>query len=92
LDNEKKRHAKTTTSRNAILKIRRACTRVDTIGNEDIYKEIRMFSINGRIRRYTQNGLQHVERMKEGRVPKQALWYRPKGRRNPDRPPRRWNS
>jgi hypothetical protein len=25
-------------------------------------------------------------------VPKQASWYRPKGRRNPNRPCRRWNS
>jgi hypothetical protein len=33
-----------------------------------------------------------MERTEEGRVPKLALWYRPKGRRDPDRPRRRWNS
>jgi hypothetical protein len=30
--------------------------------------------------------------MEEGRVPKQDLWYRPKGRRDSGRPRRRWNS
>jgi hypothetical protein len=33
-----------------------------------------------------------VERIEEGRVPKQALWYRPNGRRDPGRPCTRWNS
>jgi predicted nucleic acid-binding Zn-ribbon protein len=67
-------------------------TRLDKIRNEDIRKELRVFSINDRIRRYRQDSLEHVERMEEGRVPKQALWYRTKGRRDPDRPRRRWNS
>jgi hypothetical protein len=30
--------------------------------------------------------------MEEGRVPKQALWFKPKGRRNLGRPHRKWNS
>jgi hypothetical protein len=51
-----------------------------------------VFSVNDRIRRYRQDWLEHAERMEEGRVPKQALWYRPKGRRDPGRPCRRWNS
>jgi hypothetical protein len=68
------------------------CTRLDKIRNEDIRKELGVFSINDRIRRYRQDWLEHVERMEEGRVPKQTLWYRPKGRRDPGRPRRRWNS
>jgi hypothetical protein len=67
-------------------------TRLDKTRNEDIRKELGVFSINYRIGRYRQDWLEHVERMEEGRVPKQALWYRPKGRRYPDRPRRRWNS
>jgi hypothetical protein len=51
-----------------------------------------VFSTNNRIRRYRQDWLEHVERMEGGRVPKQALWYRPRGRRDPGRPRRRWNS
>jgi hypothetical protein len=70
----------------------RGCTRLDKISNEDIRKELGVFLINDRIRRYRQDWLEHVERMEEGRVPKQALWYRPKGRRDPGRPRRRWNS
>jgi hypothetical protein len=30
--------------------------------------------------------------MEEGRVPKQRLWFKPKGRKNPGRSHRRWNS
>ena len=34
--------------------------------------------------------LQHVQRMDTNRIPKQALQYRPKGRRNIGRPRKRW--
>ena len=34
--------------------------------------------------------LQHVQRMDTSRIPKQALRYRPKGRRNIARPKKRW--
>jgi hypothetical protein len=70
----------------------KGCTRLDKIGNEDKRKELGVFSINDRIRSYKQHWLEHVERMEEGRAPKQALWYRPKGRRDPGRPRSRWNS
>jgi hypothetical protein len=60
--------------------------------NEYLRKEIGVSLINDRIRRYRQDWLQHVERMQEGRMPKQALWYTPKGRRDPGRTRRRWNS
>jgi hypothetical protein len=45
-----------------------------------------VFSLNGRIRTQTQDWLEHVKWVEEGRVPKQALWYRSKGRRNSGRP------
>jgi hypothetical protein len=51
-----------------------------------------MFSNNDGIRRYIQDWLEHVEMMEEGRVLKQALWYRPKGRGEPGKPRRSWNS
>jgi hypothetical protein len=70
----------------------KGCTRLDKIRNEDVRKELGVFSINDGIRRYRQDWLEDVERMEEGRGPKQALWYRPKGRRDPDRPRRRWIS
>ena len=34
--------------------------------------------------------LQHVQRMETSRLPKQALQYKPKGRRNIGRPRKRW--
>jgi hypothetical protein len=67
-------------------------TRLDKIRNEDIREKLGVFSINDRIRRYRKDWLGHLERMEEGRVPKLALWYRSKGRRDPGRPCRRWNS
>jgi hypothetical protein len=69
----------------------KGCTRLDKIRKEDIRKELGVFSINDRIRRYKQDWLEYVDRI-EGRVLKQALWYRPKERRDPGRPRRRWNS
>jgi hypothetical protein len=61
-------------------------TRLNKIRNEEMWKELGVFSINDRIRRYRQDWLEHVEMMEEGRGLKQALWYRPKGRRDPGRP------
>jgi len=39
---------------------------------------------------YQKKWLQHVQRMDTNRIPKQALQYRPKGRRNIGRPKKRW--
>jgi NADH/NAD ratio-sensing transcriptional regulator Rex len=41
-------------------------SRLDNIRKCDIRKDLRVFSMNARIRRYTQNWLEHVERMEEG--------------------------
>lgn len=40
--------------------------------------------MNDKIRIYRQNWLKLVERLK-GQVPKQDLWYKPKGKRDPGR-------
>jgi len=40
--------------------------------------------------RYRENWLQHVQRMDTNRIPKQALQYKSKGRRNIERPRKRW--
>ena len=37
-----------------------------------------------------QNLLQHVQRMDTNRLPKEALQYKPKGRKNIARPRKRW--
>jgi len=42
------------------------------------------------IKQYQEKWLQHVQRMDRNRIPKQALRYRPKGRRSIGRPKKRW--
>ena len=42
------------------------------------------------IKQYQEKWLQHVQRMDTKRIPKQALQYKRKGRRNRGRPRRRW--
>ena len=42
------------------------------------------------IKQYQKKWLQHVQRMNTNRLPKLALQYKPKGRRNVGRPRKRW--
>jgi len=41
-------------------------------------------------KQHQEKWLQHVQRMGTDRLPKQALQYKPKGRRNIGRPRKRW--
>ena len=50
-------------------------------GAQNIVKEIKQ---------YQEKWLQHVKRMDTNRLPKQALQYKPNGRRNIGRPRKRW--
>jgi hypothetical protein len=43
-----------------------------------------------KIKQYQRQHLQHVERMGTDRTPKEALKYRPKGKRSIGRPTERW--
>jgi len=56
------------------------CTREKT-GVQNIVKEIKQ---------YQKKWLQHVQMMDTNRLPRQALKYRPEGRRNIGRPKKRW--
>jgi len=51
------------------------------MGAENIVREIKQ---------YQKKWLQNVQRMDTNRLPKQALQYKPKGRRNIGRPRKRW--
>jgi len=42
------------------------------------------------IKQYQKKWPQHVQMMNRNKIPKQALQYRPKGRRNIGRPKKRW--
>jgi len=56
------------------------CIRGKT-GAQNIVKEIKQ---------YQKKWLQHVQRMDRNRLPRQALIYRPQGRRKIGRPKKRW--
>ena len=57
------------------------CIRGKKTGAQNIVKEIKQ---------YHEKWLQHIQRMDTNRIPKQALQYKPKGRRNIERPKKRW--
>ena len=57
------------------------CIRGKRTGAQNIVKEIKQ---------YQKKWLQHVQRMDTNRLPRQALKYRPEGRRNIGRPKKRW--
>jgi len=42
------------------------------------------------IKQYQKKWLQHLQRMDTNRMPREALRYRPEGRRNVERPKKRW--
>ena len=44
----------------------------------------------GKKKQYQKKWLQHVQRIDTNRIPKQALQYKPKERRNIGRPRKRW--
>jgi hypothetical protein len=56
----------------------KGCTRLDKTRNKGIRKELGVFSMNGRISKFRQDWLQHVERMEEGQVPSRFFGMGPK--------------
>jgi len=63
-----------------LYKEKNQCIRGKT-GAQNIVKEIKQ---------YQEKWLQQVQRMDINRLPKQALLYKPKGRKNVGRPRKRW--
>ena len=70
----------TLTWNNKLDKEKNQCIRQKT-GAHNILKEIKQ---------YQEKRLQHVQRMDANRIPRQALQYKQKGRRNIGRPRKRW--
>jgi len=63
---------------------------LDKEKNQSIREKTGAQNIVQEIKQYQKKWLQHVQRMYTNRIPKQALRYRPKGRRNIGRPKKRW--
>jgi hypothetical protein len=65
-------------------------TKLDKEKYQSIREKLGVQNIVKEIKQYQQNWLQHVQRMDTNRIPKQALQYKPKGRRDTERPRKRW--
>ena len=65
-------------------------TKLDKEKNQCIRQKMGVQNIVKEIKQYQKKWLQHVQRMDTNRLPKQALQYKPKGRRNIGRPRKRW--
>ena len=70
----------TLTRNNKLDKEKNQCIR-ETTGAQNIVQEIKQ---------YQKKWLKHVQRMDTNRIPRQAVKYRPEGRRNVGRPKKRW--
>ena len=65
-------------------------TRLDKIRSEVIRKELEISGIQNVRSKHKQNWINHLERMDNTRLPKHALNYKPRGRRDRRRPRKRW--
>jgi hypothetical protein len=64
--------------------------KLDKEKSQCIREKTRAQNIVKEIKQYQIKWLQHVQIMDINRLPKQALQYKPKGRRNVGRPRKRW--
>ena len=65
-------------------------TRLDKIRSEVIRKQLEISGIQDVKSKYKQNWINHLERTDNTRLPKHALNYKPRGRRDRGRPRKRW--
>ena len=65
-------------------------TRLDKIRGEVIIKELEISGIQDARLKYKQNWINYLERMDNTRLPKHALNYEPRGRRDRGPPKKRW--
>jgi len=65
-------------------------TRLDKIRSEVIRKELEISGIQDVRFKYKQNWINHLERMDNSRLPKHALKYKSRRRRDHGRPRKRW--
>ena len=66
------------------------CTRLDKARSQDIRQELEISGIQDVRLKYKQNWTDHLVRMDNTRLPKHALTYKPRGRRDRGRPRKRW--
>jgi len=67
-------------------------TRPDKIRSDVIRKELEISGIQDVRAKYRQNWINHLERMDNNRLLKNALKYKPRGKRYRGRPGKRWQT
>jgi len=67
-------------------------TKLDKEKDQCIREKTGAQNIVNEIKQHHKKWLQHLQRMDTNRILKQALQYRPKGRRNIGRPKKRWSN
>jgi len=65
-------------------------TRLDKIRSEVMRKELEIFGIQDVRLKHKQNWINHLEKVDNTRLPKHALNYKPRERRDRGRPRKRW--
>jgi hypothetical protein len=65
-------------------------TKLDKEKNQCIREKTGAENIVKKIKQKEEKWLQHIQRMDTNTIPKQALQYKPKGRRHIGRPRQRW--
>jgi hypothetical protein len=72
------------------LRTVKGCTRLDQIRNEDIRNELGISPLSENIIEFRNKCKAHLQRMQHTRIPLQAHKYQPSGKRDINRPRRRW--
>ncbi|KAJ4431868.1 hypothetical protein ANN_20474 [Periplaneta americana] len=65
-------------------------TKWDHKHNEDVMEELQLEPVINHVKRYQNNWINHLHRMRRDRIPKIMLHYRPNGKRSLGRPKKRW--
>jgi hypothetical protein len=81
----RKRLEQNSSGRDKYLRTVKGCTRLDRIRNEDIRNEL-----GEKIIEYRNKWKAHLQRMEHTRIPLPAYKCQPSGKRDIDRPRRRW--
>jgi hypothetical protein len=72
------------------LRTVKGCTRLDRIRNEDIMNELGISPLSEKIIECRNKWKAYLQGMEHTRIPLQAYKYQPSGKRDIDRPRRRW--
>ena len=78
------------TAQMSFLRSVKGYTRLGKIRSEVIRKELEISGIQDVRSKHKQNWINHLERMDNTRLPKHALNYKPRGRRERGHPRKRW--